>query len=447
MTINVILEKVISAVKTNAKHSVTGAAIGESAAAPWYVSSAGTGAGPLPTDASRETKQDSQIALETTLNGLITTLNGLVTAIKDTDGIKKILDAVAVTGTVAVSNGFALETGGNLAAIATDAAAIETVLTPVVDANNSSTVALGISGVFTGTATDMLLYGSVLINAFSNVASAAAGISVQWSSDGTNWDIIPSTYYVAAAVAGARTITQNKLARYMRVVYTNGGTGQTTFRLQTILVPYPANDSGFTGESTYAKRGTMMYGQSTANTLVAPTISGLGNADDVATTYSGILTYPMMLAFDGTNWDRVRCSPTSHVLRTLGYPDRPASDLGAAIIAFNHGTVTADWSADSATAVAQSGTYNLWVTGLSIYTGTDPTAECAVQEIPIQVIISDTTDGQNRWFGTLSLPTNGNITFSTPILIAKGHSWQTILKLGGATNLDLIITVNGFEEA
>ena len=54
----------------------------------------------IPTDPAKESGKLTTIdSTLTALGALVTTLNGLVTAIKDTDGIKQIVDAVAVTGT------------------------------------------------------------------------------------------------------------------------------------------------------------------------------------------------------------------------------------------------------------------------------------------------------------------------------------------------------------
>lgn len=63
--------------------------------------------------------------------------------------------------------------------------------------------------------------------------SAADGISVQFSTDNSNWDDIYLFTYTAAD--GARRFQFPVTAQYFRIVYTNGGTLQTHFRLQTIL--------------------------------------------------------------------------------------------------------------------------------------------------------------------------------------------------------------------
>ena len=135
------------------------------------------------------------------------------------------------------------------------------------------------------------------------------------------------------------------------------------------------------------------------------------------------------------------------VLRMINLPTRLTSDLGASGIAFSHGTVAADFTLDSATEKTQSATYNLYITDMSLDYSTDPTAEVAVQEIPCKCSITDTTDSQWRGRAIFSIPSNCHISFNTPIKIAKGHNWRTDLYLGGATNLSLVVVINGFESA
>ena len=63
--------------------------------------------------------------------------------------------------------------------------------------------------------------------------SANDGMTFEFSTDNTNWDDIYTFTYTAAD--GARRFQFPVTGRYFRVNYTNGGTAQTHFRLQTIL--------------------------------------------------------------------------------------------------------------------------------------------------------------------------------------------------------------------
>ncbi len=105
-----------------------------------------------------------------------------------------------------------------------------------VDDNNSYDSAvsgvLGIGGVFTGTASNILDFGTVFVTIATDVASAADGLSIQQSSDGTNWDHTDD-YTIPAN--GNKNYSLNPHSEWFRVVYTNGGTGQAFLRLQSIM--------------------------------------------------------------------------------------------------------------------------------------------------------------------------------------------------------------------
>lgn len=102
----------------------------------------------------------------------------------------------------------------------------------VVSTVNSSTTTLAAGGVFTGTSEDVTEYADIRVTVFADVASATDGLSMQQSANGTNWDV--TDVYTIAAGAG-RTFSLGASARFFRLVYTNGGTIQTAFRLQTVF--------------------------------------------------------------------------------------------------------------------------------------------------------------------------------------------------------------------
>lgn len=128
-------------------------------------------------------------------------------------------------------------------------------------------------------------------------------------------------------------------------------------------------------------------------------------------------------------------------------PARPASDLDAPIIVFTHGTVTANWSANSAAALTQSAARDLWITDISLVPTSNPTAEIQTQHIPFQLLIEDTTDAQYRALLLGGIPNAAHFSFNTPLKIARGHNWRSTVKLGGAANLNIYTVINGFEEA
>lgn len=99
---------------------------------------------------------------------------------------------------------------------------------------------LGIGAAYTqpGTGTDAgdpddpnnyLRYRSVVYDVF---ADQAGTLVVQESSDGATWRQISSTAIVASTVT---RVSAELTRRYVRVVYTNGATGQATFELYRVL--------------------------------------------------------------------------------------------------------------------------------------------------------------------------------------------------------------------
>jgi len=152
-------------------------------------------------------------------------------------------DTINVAGTVTADAGtdlntslLALESGGNLATLAgTVSGTKQNIGIPGdISTDNSTTTPLGISGVFTGTGEDVSSYSAVSITVMTDEDAATDGFSIQFSEDNTNWDhVIPRN--VLANVP--ESVILPPLAKFFRIVYTNGTTGQTFFRLSTLLRP------------------------------------------------------------------------------------------------------------------------------------------------------------------------------------------------------------------
>lgn len=102
----------------------------------------------------------------------------------------------------------------------------------IVSVLNSSQATLTSGSVYTGTSEDVSNFSEMRVSVFSNVASATDGLSIQQSIDNVNWDI--TDVYTIAAATG-KTFVVPRQGRYFRISYTNGGTNQTSFRLQSIL--------------------------------------------------------------------------------------------------------------------------------------------------------------------------------------------------------------------
>lgn len=103
-----------------------------------------------------------------------------------------------------------------------------------VDSNNSTTSILTASSTYTGTGTDVLGYTGITVTIDASHDSAASGMRFEFSTDNTNWDISHQHDFDVSDQT-ARMFQFPVQAQYFRVVYINGGTNQTHFRVQTIL--------------------------------------------------------------------------------------------------------------------------------------------------------------------------------------------------------------------
>lgn len=189
--------------------------------------------------------------------------------------------------------------------------ALRTDLNGTVSANNSTTATLTSGSVFTGTSDDCLNYNEIRISVKADVASATDGLSIQQSSDNSNWDIIDT--YTVSANAG-KTIAVPRQARYFRVVYTNGGSGQASFRLQTILNRLGAQASSQRPSDGYTNE----------------------------TDLEQVQSFPMV--YNGSTWDRTKSVATG--VQAVGVNDGTntanvvASDSGYNGQVMNHSTKT-----------------------------------------------------------------------------------------------------------
>jgi len=99
---------------------------------------------------------------------------------------------------------------------------------------NSTDVPLLADEVFEGDPELTVNYGIIVVSTYSEVASADDGLSLEQSTDGTNWDHID--VFTIAADTG-KTFSLQPAAKWFRVIYTNGGDPQVAFRLQTQFKP------------------------------------------------------------------------------------------------------------------------------------------------------------------------------------------------------------------
>jgi len=143
----------------------------------------------------------------------------------------------------------------------------------IISTVNSTAVTLAANGVFTGPAEDITEFADVRLLVFADQPSAVDGLQLQQSANGTNWDSIDA--FTLPATTG-RPFSVGASARFFRVVYTNGATAQTAFRLQTKL--YKAYGKGASVRPQDAR----------------------SNEND----FEEVLGFSMV--YNGVSWDRVR---------------------------------------------------------------------------------------------------------------------------------------------
>ena len=138
---------------------------------------------------------------------------------------------------------------------------------------NSSTAVLAANAALTGTGEDISEFAHIIVSLFASHASATDGVQLQQSLDGTNWDLIDA--YTLPAATG-KTFSAPVQGKFFRIVFTNGATLQTVFRLQTIF-------------SKQTKKGSSVRPQ-----------DGRSNEND----FDEVLAYGM--GWNGTTWDRIK---------------------------------------------------------------------------------------------------------------------------------------------
>jgi len=154
-------------------------------------------------------------------------------------------------------------------------------LPSTVSAANSTSTPLAGDGVFTGVSADALGCRQVAVSAFTDQASAANGLSLEFSSNGTNWDAKVQFSVPITAAGQARRYLLPVLARYFRLVYTNGAVAQTAFRLQTILLAtragwetaFPADQASLPAVLTAGEAHLGEVGSKTVLAEQTPTVS------------------------------------------------------------------------------------------------------------------------------------------------------------------------------
>lgn len=186
----------------------------------------------------------------------------------------------------------------------------------VVSTNNSTTSVLGVGGVFTGGSDNVENYAMIVINVFASHDSAAQGLSIQQSSNGTNWDKV-DTFTYAASTAG-QAYSFQPAGRFFRIVYTNGGTLQTNFRMQTVFHWTVTKSSSVKptdstpNETDTEQVSSFLFGY---NTTTWDRLHSFGiGADALSASSHGVgvlMTTAFGMMYNGATWDRVRGDTTN----------------------------------------------------------------------------------------------------------------------------------------
>jgi hypothetical protein len=97
--------------------------------------------------------------------------------------------------------------------------------------DSSTSTNLAGDAVFTGTGEYVGNYSTITVQAYASHASAANGLSMEFSTDNTNWDN-KTTASVSATTLDVTVL--HVQAPFFRLVYTNGATLTTSLRISAL---------------------------------------------------------------------------------------------------------------------------------------------------------------------------------------------------------------------
>lgn len=168
-------------------------------------------------------------------------------------------------------------------------------LVPFISEANSTTTVLSANETFTGIAQYVLGYINLKLIISSDVVSQNCGIVIQFSQDGTNWDFDVTSSYHSANMEFSEVFPVK--ASYFRILYTNGSTDQTHFRLQTILYPNDIKTSLVTAQQvkftqeTYDAFGRSRVSEPVTLFEIHHVMDKMSREIDELTSGSGSLTH------------------------------------------------------------------------------------------------------------------------------------------------------------
>lgn len=143
---------------------------------------------------------------------------------------------------------------------------------------NTTTTPLGAGATFTGTG-EQNQYTHVMVSCYSDQAGT---LYFDFSPDGTNWNVFPvAGFSVAAATHEFHMAVKGP--RYFRVRYTDGGSGQSTFRLYTYYGQFNQANAPLNTDIAQDSDAAVVHA------VLAAQINGSGDFVNIQSTSSGIL--------------------------------------------------------------------------------------------------------------------------------------------------------------
>lgn len=217
---------------------------------------------------------------------------------------------------------------GNLRVVAQENGVVSTI--------NSTSVNLASNATFTGVAEDVSEFSMIMVTIFSSHISAVDGLSVQFSSDGTNWDL--SDAFSIPAATG-KVFSFGVLAKFFRVVYNNSATLTTSLRIQSLF-------------SRTVKKASSQRPS-----------DGRANENDFEESSSYLMGY------NGTTWDRLRSSVTNGLAVDIVRTPTPSTTYSVAVSSITPAVTATDLVTIYGSSTKTINILNIWVTGVQTTAG------------------------------------------------------------------------------
>jgi hypothetical protein len=160
--------------------------------------------------------------------------------------------------------------------------------------DNSTTTPLLANAIFVGDAVEIKDFKAVGVTAIASHDSIENGLSLEFSTDGSNWDIAQKFTLTGGDYVFAQLPVQ---AEFFRVVFTNGPVNQTYFRMQTILHPTATIGSTLRVGDTI---GSQTPAQLTRSVIAGETFTN--DYKNVGVTEDNRLKVSQTEAYEGHEW-------------------------------------------------------------------------------------------------------------------------------------------------